>query len=284
MELTLSTHLLVYHELRSPALVALGACGYPKLELWLAEPHVPWRQAEPLDRFCRRLEDHGLAVSSVHLPFYPSVPELLEQNARWSLIAATAEARQEALHAAADGLHAAGQCGATEAVLHLGWQQDTWPPEAEDWAREAVLTLIPVAREAKVRLLLENIISEGTRVARLLALLDDIDPAGEVGLCVDLGHAHVEGDVVAELRQALPRLAHLHLHDNDGKHDAHLVPGKGTIPWAEVLAVLTEAGYAGKAALELRDYGRGEVAEAEVLRHHLQEVHEFRRRWLPTPT
>jgi len=143
---------------------------------------------------------------------------------------------------------------------------------------------MPVARQAGVRLLLENIISSGTRVQKLLELLDEIDPAQEVGLCVDLGHAHVEGNVVAELRLALPRLAHLHVHDNDGRQDAHLAPGQGSIPWAEVLAVLQQAGYLGKAALELRDYQRGSLEEAEVLRHYLQEVDDFRRQWLPTPT
>lgn len=284
MELTLSTHLLVYHELRSQALVALEGSGYAQLELWLAAPHVPWRDSEALDAFYRRLQDHGLQASSVHLPFYPSVPELIEQNARWSLIDPQREARQEALRAAADGIHAAAQCGAREAVLHLGWQGDVWTESSAAWAREGVQALIPVARQAGVRLLLENIISSGTRVQKLMELLDEIDPEREVGLCVDLGHAHVEGDVVEELRLALPRLAHLHLHDNDGQQDAHLAPGKGTIPWAAVLALLQQAGYSGKAALELRDYQRGSLEEAEVLRHYLKEVDDFRRQWLPTPT
>jgi sugar phosphate isomerase/epimerase len=284
MELTLSTHLLVYHELRSEALAALAAGGYPQLELWMAEPHVPWRDASAIEAFAARLGDHGLTVASVHLPFYPSVPGLLERNERWSLMAPTAAARREALQGAADGLHAAARCGATEAVLHLGWQGDAWPEAAAAWAREAVLELMPVAREAGVRLLLENIISPGTRIARLLELLEEVDPGREVGLCVDLGHAHVEGDVVEELRLALPRLAHLHVHDNDGTNDAHLAPGHGTIPWDQVMALLREAGYQGRGALELRDHARGDLAEAEVLRHHLREVDDFRRRWLPTPT
>ncbi|MHC4823753.1 MAG: sugar phosphate isomerase/epimerase family protein [Planctomycetota bacterium] len=280
MEFTLSTHLLVYDQLGSQALEALGGSGYRKLEVWLAEPHVPWRSAEALAEFSGRLSDFGLSAGSVHLPFYPSVPELIEENARWSLIDDTPQGRQAALAASTDGLHAAAALGAECGVLHLGWQKDAWNDHTDGWAREAVATLVPVAKEAGVKLLLENIISEGTRIGRLLHLLDEIDPEREVGLCVDLGHAHVEGDVVEELRLALPRLHHLHVHDNDGCSDAHLAPGQGTIPWAEVLTLLHQSGFSGLAALEMRDYARGAEDCATTLHRSLSQVEDFRSRSL----
>ena len=80
-----------------------------------------------------------------------------------------------------------------------------------------------------------------------------------------LGHAHVDGGVLDELEQAAPRLCHLHLHDNDGRSDAHLAPGQGTIPWAQVLERLHAAGYQGAGALEVRDLSRGARPPAEVL-------------------
>lgn len=277
MEFTLSTHLLVYEELGHEALEALGACGYPKLELWLAEPHVPWRNAAALSDFRARLEDYGLSAPSVHLPFYPSVPELLEQNARWSLIDGAKNARKEAIKATSDGLHAAAALGASCGVLHLGWQGDAWNEFSDGWAREAVAELVPVAKEAGVKLLLENIISSGTRVSKLVELLDEVDPQRQVGLCVDLGHAHVEGSVAEELRLALPRLDHLHVHDNDGQTDAHLAPGAGTIPWQEVLGVLEAAEFSGYAALELRDYSRGCSGCSATLQQSLADVSAFRK-------
>jgi sugar phosphate isomerase/epimerase len=277
MEFTLSTHLLVYEELGANALEALAASGYPKLELWLAEPHVPWRNAAALAAFRSRLSDYGLSAPSVHLPFYPSVPELLEKNARWSLIDSAKNARKEALNATADGLHAAAALGAECGVLHLGWQGDAWDTSSDGWAREAVAELVPVAREAGVKLLLENIISSGTRVSKLIEMLDEVDPAGDVGLCVDLGHAHVEGDVVEELTAALPRLDHLHVHDNDGSSDSHLPPGQGTIPWRQVLDQLRSVDFQGYAALELRDYSRGCAGCADTLRQNLADVNAFRK-------
>ena len=280
MEFTLSTHLLVYDELGTQALEALAGSGYAKLEVWLAEPHVPWRSAEGLADFRSRLEDYGLSAGSVHLPFYPSVPELVEENARWSLIADTEHARRTALEGSAEGLMAAGALGAECGVLHLGWQKDLWNDHTDGWAREAVAELVPIARKAGVRLLLENIISSGTRVRRLIELLDDVDPDREVGLCLDLGHAHVEGNVVEELQAALPRLHHLHVHDNDGCTDAHLPPGQGTLPWTEVLQTLHRAGFDGLAALEMRDYSRGQEDCATTLARSLGHVADFRQQFL----
>lgn len=283
MRLSLSTHLLVHGRLDGSALEAMHAAGHDVIEVWLAEPHVPWKDPGRCERFRAALTEHGLRAASVHLPFYPSVPELKEQGRRWSVINADRAQRRTAVDGAADGLRAAGLLGATCAVLHLGWQRDAWSDQAHGWAREAVAELLPVARAAGVRLLLENIISSGTRVSALNALLDDVDPAGEAGLCLDLGHAHVDGGVLEELRAALPRLAHLHVHDNDGTEDAHLAPGRGTIPWLRLIAQLRAAGYRGWGALELRDATRGTASVAELCAATRTDLREFRALWEGAP-
>lgn len=265
MELSLSSHLLVYGRCEPADWAAARAAGIEQLELWLAEPHLPWRDPDACARLRRRLADEGLRAGSVHLPFYPSVPELVEHGAKWSLIDADPARRAEARAGAAAGLEAAAALGAREAVLHLGWQRDAWGEEEAGRAREEVATLLPVARACGVRLCLENIISSGTRAAALVALLDELDPDGEAGICLDLGHAHVDGGVVDELRAAGARLCHLHLHDNDGVEDRHLPPGAGSIPWPEVLATLDAIGFTGAGALEVRDFSRGARAPAALL-------------------
>ena len=42
----------------------------------------------------------------------------------------------------------------------------------------------------------------------------------------------------------------LHIQDNDGSGDGHLIPGDGTIDWDLFLAVLKEIGYLGDCVLE----------------------------------
>ena len=78
---------------------------------------------------------------------------------------------------------------------------------------------------------------------------------GGLGICVDVGHAHMvemEGEpAVAFLREFRNRLVHLHLADNFGERDEHLVPGDGTIDWRAVAEELEEQGFSGYGALEL---------------------------------
>ena len=159
MQLSLSSHLLVYGRCEPEELVTARAAGITQLELWLAEPHLPWRQLDACEALRARLADLGLEAGSVHLPFYPSVPELLEQGAKWSLIDPDPQRRAEALAGARLGMQAAAALGARHAVLHLGWQRDAWGPDEHALAREAVHDLLSNPPAPEVQLCLENIIS-----------------------------------------------------------------------------------------------------------------------------
>jgi sugar phosphate isomerase/epimerase len=265
MQLSLSSHLLVYGVCAPEELAAAQAAGIEQVELWLAEPHLPWRNPSACEALRAHLAELGLRAGSVHLPFYPSVPALLEQGEKWSLIDPDPARRAEALAGTREGMIAAAALGAEHAVLHLGWQRDAWGEQEHAWAREAVHDLLSDPPAPGVCLCLENIISAGTRVASLVELLEEVDPDGQAGICLDLGHAHVDGGVLAELEAAAPRLRHLHLHDNDGTQDAHFAPGLGTIPWPEVLARLAACGFDGSGALEVRDTSKGARPAAEVL-------------------
>jgi sugar phosphate isomerase/epimerase len=52
------------------------------------------------------------------------------------------------------------------------------------------------------------------------------------GLALDVGHAHLNGCLEGFL--ALP-MAHVHLHDNDGKNDSHGAVGKGSVDFGPVM-------------------------------------------------
>ena len=93
---------------------------------------------------------------------------------------------------------------------------------------------------------------------------------GGLGICVDVGHAHMVGmegePAVAFLREFRDRLVHLHLADNFGERDEHLVPGDGTIDWRAVAAELEGQGFSGYGALELNtEHARGSALRAREL-------------------
>ncbi len=49
------------------------------------------------------------------------------------------------------------------------------------------------------------------------------------------------------------RIRSTHLHDNDGKEDSHLFPGKGTIDWRKTMKLLRSCTKDCPLLLELRE-------------------------------
>ena len=59
---------------------------------------------------------------------------------------------------------------------------------------------------------------------------------GRVKVLLDTGHAHMMGlDLAKEIEAYGDDLLGTHIHDNDGVHDEHLLPGMGNIDWKPVM-------------------------------------------------
>lgn len=79
-----------------------------------------------------------------------------------------------------------------------------------------------------------------------------------VGVCLDAGHAHLDGQNVAEyVRMAGKNLVETHFHDNvgpagmPGRHpDLHWPVGLGTVNWPGVIDALDDIGYNGPVTFE----------------------------------
>ena len=113
------------------------------------------------------------------------------------------------------------------------------------------------AREGGVRLALENVRDSVWMLDHVLDALGADPKISNLGVCIDVGHAHLSKDAVgpdavsAYLWRYRDALIHLHLHDNHGQRDEHLAFGDGTISWPQTLGTLREIGFAGTAILEI---------------------------------
>jgi|APSaa5957512622_1039677.scaffolds.fasta_scaffold00284_14 sugar phosphate isomerase/epimerase/protein-tyrosine-phosphatase len=100
----------------------------------------------------------------------------------------------------------------------------------------------------------ENL-SRGLTADAHLAQLQALNP-GAFGFVLDTGHAHIPGNTDEFLAGCGQRLCDLHLHDNNGNADSHLLPGEGTFPWRGFIEKLTQTGYTGPLMLEVEDRSR----------------------------
>jgi sugar phosphate isomerase/epimerase len=90
----------------------------------------------------------------------------------------------------------------------------------------------------------------GSDIGELAAILRD-SQAQSVGMCFDTGHANMVTNPAEAVARADGRIIYVHLNDNDGKGDDHLMPTYGTVDMPALGAALHQARYDGTMMLEV---------------------------------
>jgi len=101
-----------------------------------------------------------------------------------------------------------------------------------------------------VRILLENIPNEMSAPDRLVELIQT-SHFDDVGVCFDVGHAHIMSNVAEAFEILKDHIRSTHLHDNAKDKDSHLWPGKGSINWTEAMQMLRSAPHTPPMLLEI---------------------------------
>ncbi|MCE5325353.1 MAG: sugar phosphate isomerase/epimerase [Planctomycetaceae bacterium] len=87
------------------------------------------------------------------------------------------------------------------------------------------------------------------------ALMGELDP-NHVGLCLDVNHINLAAqDPIEYVKRIGGFVRTTHLSDNDACDERHWVPGRGVLPWADLLAALTGSGYDGPLIFETGQFG-----------------------------
>ena len=173
----------------------------------------------------------GLRVENAHAPY-------ANANDLWS-----AGLRGDAYEAEIAGcVRNCAACGIPTLVMHA--TDGPEPPALTDAGAVRLARLAELSNKAGVRLAVENVQRPET-----LDFVFSRPGCERLGFCYDSGHAFAAGDTRL-LEKFGARLCALHLHDNDGKIDQHLLPGEGAIDWPALAGRLRAAGCGGAATLE----------------------------------
>lgn len=138
--------------------------------------------------------------------------------------------------------------------------------EPEDFIRinkEAILPLLDTAEREGVTVLSENLLWGASKDPLTVAALVREVGCESFGWCYDTGHAHLFGFRPSLLCGAAAVPLSLHLQDNRGARDEHLIPGDGTVDWEEVFRTLHAVGYTGDFVLEAHHQSLDAKDEAE---------------------
>ena len=114
----------------------------------------------------------------------------------------------------------------------------------------AITPLLELAQKHNVVLLSENLLwGDSIKATAISSLVKEVN-SPYFGWCYDTGHAHSRKDPIESLLACEVAPLSLHLQDNFGAHDPHLIPGDGNLDFDRVFACLKEIGYRGELVLE----------------------------------
>jgi sugar phosphate isomerase/epimerase len=251
-----SSHLYHNYRLTREHLLEIAAHGFEAVELFATRTHFNYHSVPSIADLQQWLADAGLALHGVHAPVGESF-----SHGRWgpmlSLASPDADARGRALAEAEGALQIARRIPFSVFVVHLGLpRQQAGPGEnSRDGARRSVEELQKRAEPLGVRVAVEVIPNELSRAGPLVHFVEEVLEVADVGICLDFGHAHMDGDVVDAIETVSEHLITTHVHDNQGRTDQHLVPFEGTIDWPGALTAIQKVGYDGTLLLEIAGHG-----------------------------
>ncbi len=104
--------------------------------------------------------------------------------------------------------------------------------------------ILKYAEEKGIKIAVENLLPHLVcgYAKEILDLIKDFDSAN-IGICFDSSHANLAENPQEVLRKFRDRLLTVHMSDNHGKYDDHLIPGEGKINWSEIVKTLKEIHY-----------------------------------------
>lgn len=254
MKLGLSSLLFVRSSIEE-AVRASAELGSECVEIIYDLPHFPPDYDQRgLTRLKELIDAHGLAVS-VHASFWDLNPASHHREL-FNLTLRQVERSIEACHA----------LGGEIVVLHFGRCPIPEVPEVLEGTRnryrEFVEKCLSYSRDCGTTLALENAGGAPTwypsDVGELKRFVSELEGAR---ISLDIGHVHLAERKAGRKSTALAiaeaiedtkeYLVHLHVHDNHGERDEHLVPGDGDIDFKPAVKALRSINYDGLVIAEL---------------------------------
>jgi sugar phosphate isomerase/epimerase len=274
-----STHLYHSERLARDHLLEIAAHGFETVELFATRTHFDYHNPAAVADLQQWLADAGLTLHGVHAPVMNGY-ERVRRIGRLSLASSDPAERARAVSETVLATHVARRIPMNILVTHVGLPRTESAGAPADVRAAALRSLEEIQREAEplgVRIAVEVIPNELSRPGSLVHFIEnDLDALedGKIGICLDFGHAHIEGDLLDAIDTVSEHVITTHMHDNRGRIDEHLVPFEGTIDWPSALTAVQKVGYDGALLFEIQAHGsaRSTLAKARKARERMERL------------
>ena len=237
----MSTYVYVKERLHPGLLDSLARGGAQAIEIFAARQHIDYANRK---QHVREIADwfrgSGVPLNSVHSPLYADYEWGRTGGAPVNVASTDRAHRVEAMDEIKRALEIAEQIPFRFLIQHIGVVDEAFDEHKVDAAMTSIEHLRAFAKPLGVRILLENIPNDLSTPDRLVEFIRG-SHLEDVGICFDLGHAHIMSDVPQAFETLKDHIRSTHVHDNKKDKDTHLWPGQGSIDWKAAIELLRSA-------------------------------------------
>jgi sugar phosphate isomerase/epimerase len=247
----MSTHVYAKERLHPGLLDGLVRGGAQAIEIFASRQHLDYaNRKQHVREIADWFRSTAMPLRSVHSPLYSDYEGGRSGSPPVNVAATDRAQRIEAMDEIKRAIEVAEQIPFRFLVQHIGTPGEAFDARKFDAAMTSIEHLRAFAKPLGVRILLENIPNELAAPEKLVEFIQD-SHFDDVGVCFDLGHAHIMSNV-AEAFETLKNYIHsTHVHDNLKDRDSHLWPGAGSIDWKEAMQLLRGAPHTPPVLLEI---------------------------------
>jgi len=242
----------------------LIAISSPHLSRWdfpyaigkVAEHYQAWEIVAEGKHFLRDIRDIFLELSPSYDLEYSVHAPLSDVN----IGAINPRMRAAALGEVLEALNIAHRMNIDLMTVHPGFMsplavldRDT----AVQATKESLKAIDARGKDLGVQIALENMPEMPVSMAKVPEELLEFIEGTELGVCFDIGHANTVGNI-PDFLSIKERFINMHVHDNVGDRDRHMVIGEGNIDFRKWLGAFRP--YRGRYVIEARELERSLVS------------------------
>ena len=189
------------------------------------------------------LESYNLKYS-IHTPFMDVNIATLQDKSRINSV-----------NQIKDSIDLANEIDAEAVVVHPGLAsflaKKYFLDDVYKAANESIADICGYSKDLGVLTTIENMPDFDAMIYQNINELNDFLVSLDMGMTLDIGHAHHVGYTPDEM--IFDSIKHVHIHDNFGDDDAHLALGEGNIDLKHIINSLENKNYDGIYIIEVND-------------------------------
>jgi protein FrlC len=231
------------------AIQQIAVAGFDAVEIWGGRPHAypDDMRKHDIQHIRSLMDDQGLEIAAV----FPA-----QYHYPCCLCSPAVKVRIESVHYLMDSIELAVRLGAPVVIIcpsHTLHNQH--PDSAWELLADSLIRLCEFSSHYNILLAIEPSDKHATDMINTnIQAMDMIDQIGcdNLGVSFNTGHSLLVGEDAATVIENLgDRLFHVHINDNDGKQDQHLIPGQGQFDFQSMVQALRMTSFDGCMSADL---------------------------------